>query len=582
MVAEARRSPWNGMCTTMSPMPPMPPTPPTPAPPAAPATPAERLEGRVAELERENAELREDLAIGIEYSRLASIFMQAPAFIATLRGPEHVFELANPLYYQLLGNREILGRTVREAVPEVEEQGFLKLLDEVYATGRPFTGNEVPIRLRREEDGPLELRYLNFVYQPLFDAEGAVAGIFVHGIDATDQVRTAEALREADRRKDEFLALLGHELRNPLAPIRTAIHLLRHADGDKELVERMHGMIERQVEHMTRLVDDLLDVSRISQGKILLRRERLDLAELVRDAVDDHESELTAGGLQVEREIAPGPFWVEGDRTRLAQMLGNLLHNSAKFTDPGGRVTVELGWDPSGEKAEVAVRDNGIGMAPEMLERLFETFSQADSSLARSRGGLGLGLALVKGLVDLHGGEIDATSGGLGRGSRFILRLPLAVSPAAAAATMGETGGTGGMGETPLPTAPEIPPPAHRAPRVVVIEDNADAAESLQLLLEMRGHEVAIAGDGLDGLERVRRFRPDVVLCDIGLPGRLDGYAVARELRADPAFAALRLIALTGYGQAEDQRHAHEAGFDLHLTKPIDPAKLFAILAHDE
>jgi PAS domain S-box-containing protein len=506
-------------------------------------------------------------ALEVERSRLASVFMQAPAFIATVRGPEHVFELANPPYYRLVGHREILGKPVREALPEVAGQGFFELLDQVYATGQPFTGSEVPIRFQREEGGPLELSYVNFVYQPLFDAEGAVSGIFAHGVDLTEQVRTAEALRENDRRKDEFLALLGHELRNPLAPIRNAVHILEQAGQDEALLERTREMIDRQVAHMTRLVDDLLDISRISQGKILLRRERLDLVELVRHAVEDHRGELESGGLGLDLDLPPQPsepLWVEGDRIRLSQMLGNLLHNAGKFTDPGGRVTVELAVDPPGERAEwaeVVVRDTGIGMDPEMLERLFETFSQADRSLARSRGGLGLGLALVHGLAGLHGGEVSAASEGLGRGSRFTLRLPLA---SAAAAPRAEA---------------EVPAPATSLPRVLVVEDNADAAESMQLLLELRGFETVTAGDGVAGLELARRFRPDVVLCDIGLPGALDGYAVARELRADPAFAGLRLIALTGYGQAEDQRRAYAAGFDLHLTKPVDPATLLNLLA---
>jgi PAS domain S-box-containing protein len=503
-------------------------------------------------------------SLEVERSRLASIFMQAPAFIATLRGPEHVFELASPFYYQLVGQREILGKPAREALPEIAGQGFFELLDQVYSTGQPFTGNEVPVRLQREEGGPLELRYLNFVYQPLFDAEGRVSGIFAHGIDISEQVRTAEALRETDRRKDEFLALLGHELRNPLAPIRNAVHILAQAGQDETLLQRTRAMIDRQVAHLTRLVDDLLDVSRISRGKILLRRERLDLVELVRHTVDDHRRELESGGLGLDLDLPSQPLWVEGDRTRLSQMLGNLLHNAGKFTDPGGRVIVELRADPLVEKAEwaeIVVLDTGIGMDPEMLDRLFETFSQADRSLARSRGGLGLGLALVHGLAGLHGGEVSAESGGLGRGSRFTLRLPLA---SVAAVPREEV---------------EVPVPGAGLPRVLVIEDNADAAESMQLLLELRGFEAVIAGDGAAGLELVRRFRPDVVLCDIGLPGALDGYAVARELRADPAFAALRLIALTGYGQAEDQRQAHAAGFDLHLTKPVDPATLLNLLA---
>jgi PAS domain S-box-containing protein len=521
----------------------------------------------ITEQKRTEEERRKLFAVlELERSRLASIFVQAPAFIATLRGPEHVFELANPQYDQLVGHREILGKPVREALPEIEGQGFFELLDQVYATGQPFVGNEVLVLLRREKGGPLERRYLNFVYQPLLDTDGSVSGIFAHGVDITDQVETAQALREADRRKDEFLAMLGHELRNPLAPIRNAVQILRQAGHDEALLETARGMIDRQVSHLARLVDDLLDVSRISRGKILLRKERLDLTELVRDTVEDHRRGLEAGGLTVELRLSGGPLWVEGDGTRLAQVLGNLLNNAGKFTDPGGRVAVALraGLARGAEGAEITVEDTGIGMDPEMLERLFETFSQADRTLDRSRGGLGLGLALVKGLMDLHGGEVDAASAGLGRGSRFTLRLPLvdavAVSPREpeeAAAPDRETGPR----------------------RVLVIEDNADAAESMQMLLELSGFEVETAMDGRAGLEAARRFQPDVVLCDIGLPGGMDGYAVARELRADDALRPVRLIALTGYGQAEDRRRAYAEGFDLHLTKPVDPALLPDLLA---
>ncbi len=509
-------------------------------------------------------------ALELERARLASIFLQAPAFIATLRGPGHVFELANPQYYQLVGHREILGRPVREALPEIEGQGFFELLDEVYATARPFVGNGMSVLLRREAEGPLEQRYLNLVYQPLLETDGSVSGIFAHGVDVTENVETAEALREADRRKDEFLAMLGHELRNPLAPIRNAVQILRQAGHDEALLEMARGMIDRQVSHLARLVDDLLDVSRISRGKVLLRKERLDLAELVRDTVEDHRRGLEAGGLTVELTLSGGPLWVEGDGTRLAQVLGNLLNNAGKFTDPGGRVTVELsggtqaGTSPLGMAgmAEITVEDTGIGMDPEMLERLFETFSQADRTLDRSRGGLGLGLALVKGLMELHGGEVQAGSAGLGRGSRFTLRLPLA---AAAEATSREESVTPDRGAA--------------SRRVLVIEDNVDAAESMQMLLELSGFEVETAMDGRAGLEAARRFQPDVVLCDIGLPGGMDGYAVARELRADDALRPVRLIALTGYGQAEDRLRAYAEGFDLHLTKPVDPALLPDLLA---
>jgi PAS domain S-box-containing protein len=518
----------------------------------------------ITEEKRVEAERRELFeALELERAHLASIFVQAPAFIATLRGPEHVFELANPQYYQLVGHREILGKTAREALPEIEGQGFFELLDEVYGTGQSFVGNEVPILLRHEDGGSLEQRYLNFVYQPLLDTDGAVSGIFAHGVDITEQVRTAEALREASRKKDEFLAMLGHELRNPLAPIRNAVQILRQAGRDPSILEKASGMIDRQVSHMARLVDDLLDVSRISRGKILLHKERLDLTQLVRDTVEDHRRELEAGGLTLDLELPTGPLWLEGDGTRLAQAMENLLSNASKFTDPGGRVGVALsaGADEAAGRAEITVRDTGIGMEPEMLGSLFEAFSQADRTLARSRGGLGLGLALVKGLVDLHGGEVEAASEGLGRGSRFTLRLPLAA-------------------ERNAPEEEEAAPPVRGtgSRRVLVIEDNADAAESLQMLLELSGFEVTTAADGSAGLETARRFHPDVVLCDIGLPGGLDGYAVARELRADPALQPVHLIALTGYGQAEDRRRAYAEGFDLHLTKPVDPVALKDLL----
>jgi len=374
--------------------------------------------------EAENQRLFE--ALELERSRLASTFMQAPAFIATLRGPEHVFELSNPSYDQLVGHRDILGKPIREALPEIEGQGFFELLDQVYATGQPFVGNEVEVYLRREQGGPLEQRYVNFVYQPLKERDASISGIFVHGVDVTDLVRTTEALREADRRKDEFLAMLGHELRNPLAPIRNAVQILRQGGGDASLVVVARDMIDRQVSHLVRLVDDLLDVSRISRGKILLRMERLDLARLVRETVEDHRRALEAGGLALELTLPAGPVWVEGDPTRLAQALGNLLSNAGKFTDPGGRVEVALSVGSGGDSAEVVVRDTGIGMEPSMMERLFEAFSQADRTLDRSRGGLGLGLALVKGLMDMHGGEVLAASTGLDQGSRFTLLLPLA------------------------------------------------------------------------------------------------------------------------------------------------------------
>jgi PAS domain S-box-containing protein len=391
------------------------------------------------------------------------------------------------------------------------------------------------------------------------DPSGEICWLVVTVQDITRRREVEESLREADRRKDDFLAMLGHELRNPLAPIRNAVQILNERGRDDLIEQRAREIIDRQATHMARLIDDLLDVARISRGKILLRPRRLNLTELVRATVEDHRDDLEAGGLEVELNLPDRPVWVDGDPTRISQAMGNLLHNARKFTDPGGRVTVHLEEDSQRGTASMILCDTGIGMEPEMLERLFETFSQADRSLDRSRGGLGLGLALVKGLIEQHGGEVKAESDGPGCGSRFTLRLPRSAEPE--------------------PEARTEPEPSLRVNRrILVIEDHADAAESLKLLLEMSGHEVETAPDGRSGLVTALQFRPDVVLCDIGLPQGMDGYAVARSIRASEDGHRPYLVALTGYGQSEDQRLAHEAGFDRHLTKPVDLLVLERVL----
>ena len=372
--------------------------------------------------------------------------------------------------------------------------------------------------------------------------------------------RLLHEARESDRRKDEFLAMLAHELRNPLAPITNAVHLLRQPALDAPTLDRVRDLLDRQVRHLSRLVDDLLDVSRITRGKIDLRRERLDLARLVRETAEDHRRAVEANGLALAVDIPPAPVWVPGDRTRLAQVVGNLLQNSAKFTPPGGRVAVRLAADRTSQRAVVEVEDTGIGIEADLLPRVFDMFTQADHTLDRSRGGLGLGLALVKGLTELHGGGATAASRGPGRGATFTVWVPLGVEPPAA------------------PKGAEALPEA--APRrVLVIEDHRDAAETLRLLLELSGHEVRVARTGPAGVEAAREFRPAVVLCDLGLPGGMSGYDVARALRQDPALAEVRLVAVSGYGQPEDRDRARAAGFDLHLTKPVDPGELRRRLA---
>jgi CheY-like chemotaxis protein len=316
-------------------------------------------------------------------------------------------------------------------------------------------------------------------------------------------------------------------------------------------------MIERQIRHLTRLVDDLLDVSRITRGAVQVKRERLDLAALVRTAAGDRRPLVEAAGMRLEVEAPDAPVWIAGDPTRLTQVLNNLLDNAVKFRNGGDRVTVRLGVEAG--RAVVTVSDRGIGIGAELFPRLFDPVSQADRSLDRSRGGLGLGLSLVKGLVELHGGEVLAESPGPGRGATFTVRLPLKDEPPAL---------TGGAPLSARAAAPV---------RVLIVEDNRDAADSLQMLLELLGHAVAVAYTGTDGVRLAREWRPDVVLCDIGLPG-LDGYGVADELRHDPATAGARLVAVTGYGQDEDRLRSRQAGFDHHLTKPVDPAALQPLL----
>jgi two-component system CheB/CheR fusion protein len=374
-------------------------------------------------------------------------------------------------------------------------------------------------------------------------------------IDITERKRVTElraseaALREADRQKNEFLAMLSHELRNPLAPIRNSLYILEHAVPGGEQARRAQAVIDRQIGQMTWLIDDLLDVTRITSGKIRLRHERLDLNALAQRTVEDHRTLFAKSDVRLEVLPARAEVWVDGDRVRLAQVVGNLLQNAAKFTPRGGKTTVSVQEDAARGEAILAVRDTGAGIEPEMLARLFHPFAQADVTLDRSKGGLGLGLALVKGLVELHGGSVSAESGGPGQGAAFTISLPLHVTAARIAPSQRGLGGDG---------APR---------RVLIIEDNDDAAETLREALELLEHVVEVAYNGPDGIAKARAFHPDVVLCDIGLP-EMDGYEVARRLRADPELGHVALVAVSGYAQPEDVAMALEAGFDTHLAKP--------------
>ncbi|GAB6194764.1 hybrid sensor histidine kinase/response regulator [Lysobacter xanthus] len=373
-----------------------------------------------------------------------------------------------------------------------------------------------------------------------------------------DLAQARDALAETARRKDQFLAMLGHELRNPLAPVRNALHLLM-ADGHlvDEDVE-LCGMMKRQVDHMVRLVDDLIDVSRISRGTIELRRENLDLAAVLGHAIEQSRPLVEAGGHALDIELPAEPLRVHADPVRLAQVFANLLNNAAKYAEPNGRIVVRAERDR--RQVRIRVRDHGIGIEPEMLPHVFELFTQGRREAHRAHDGLGIGLTLVRNIVDMHGGRVAAHSDGRGKGSEFVVVLPLAPANVRAA---------------PAPPARSASAGATR--RVLVVDDNADAAESMGMVLELLGLEHRIAYDGPTALEAVETFTPDVVLLDIGMPG-MDGYEVARRLRGDPAKSALRLIALTGWSQPQDRERSRAAGFDHHLSKPVDIGALQSLL----
>ena len=498
-----------------------------------------------------------------ENERLRGLFAQAPGIMAVLRGPEHVFELTNQSYMQLIGHRQIVGRRAREALPEIVGQGFLELLDRVYTTGEPFVGHALPVRLQREPEGPLEERYIDFVYQPIRDENGAVSGIFVEGSDVTARKLVEDELRAANRQKDQFLAMLAHELRNPLAPIMTAAQLLKLGRLDAGSVANASEIIVRQAEHMTDLVNDLLDVSRVTRGLVTLEKEELDLNVIVSAAVEQVRPLIDARRHALTLQLSGQPAHVTGDRTRLVQVISNILNNAAKYTAPGGRIVLAVTVEDG--RATVAVRDNGVGIAPEVLPYIFDLFTQAERTPDRSQGGLGIGLALVKSLVALHGGSVHARSEGLGQGSEFSICLP------AAARVPAEAHDAGAAND-----ACVVPDNGNL--RVLVVDDNADAAQMLAALLEVQGHAVSVEYDARGALARARSEHPDVLLLDIGLPD-MDGYELARRLRAQPENARATLVALTGYGQNQDREEAQQAGFDHYLVKPADLNEVNDVLA---
>ncbi|MDB6172875.1 MAG: histidine kinase [Chthoniobacteraceae bacterium] len=421
------------------------------------------------------------------------------------------------------------------------------------------TGEPYDIRYRFRDPRTLEYRWFLGRALPVRDESGVITRWFGTCTDIDELHRAEAALQEAAQHKDEFLAMLGHELRNPLAPIQNGLQIMELSDTTPEVATDLRGMMKRQVRHLTRIVDDLLDVSRISRGKILLRTELLDFVEITRAALEDYRGTIETNQLSLSTDLPGFPCLIEGDHTRVCQIISNLIHNACKFTDPGGTIHVQL--HQSETTAVLTLRDSGIGMSRQTLHRIFEPFAQADTSLDRSRGGLGLGLALVRALVELHRGTVVVDSAGIGEGTIVTVSMPIAAAKSA-----------------PLQKLDIKQPGAPCA--IVLVEDNVDAARTLALLLRRRGHQVVTAENGRDGVAAVLMAPTDVLVCDIGLPGELDGYEVARTLRAAPAHTPSLMIALSGYGQEQDQRMALNAGFDLHLTKPVDVDALITVIAN--
>jgi PAS domain S-box-containing protein len=629
---------------------------------------------------------RADATLMASRVQLSQIVAIMPSFSVVLKGPEHIFELANQSFYELVQHGpEILGKTYLEALPELTNQAFPDVLDKVYQTGEKFEDAAMPLFVRR---GPYEVPteiFVDFVCLPLRGVDGQVSGIFCHGVDRTAEVRAAQSLsmreralrnladntpdllmrfdrqlrhvfvnsavekitgrkveellgksnREMDmpaylcnqwdaairhvfehgshasldfewttpgkglryyasrlvpevndegmvefvlcvthdvtrrrafeqqladqaRRKDEFLATLAHELRNPLAPIRTGLQVLKLAP-DLAVATQILPVMERQLGQMVRLIDDLLDVSRINSGKIVLRLERLSLQEVVASALEASRPLIDAAGHSLRVDLPADLVWLEADPTRLSQVLSNLLSNSAKYTRTGGQI--HLAATLLGKEVHIAVADNGAGIPEDMLSSVFDMFTQIKRTLDQAEGGLGLGLSLVKTLVQLHGGTVRADSPGIDQGSKFTVTLPTATRPDGQPAC-----------EASSPTST-----VRNGRRILVVDDNVDAAETMVMLLELSGHEARSAYGGQQALDVALSFRPELVFLDIGLPD-MNGYEVARRLLADPATASTKLVALTGWGTEDDIRKSKVSGFHAHLTKPVDHEAVEALL----
>jgi PAS domain S-box-containing protein len=503
------------------------------------------------------------------------ILLNAPVAAALLTGPDFTFRLANRSYCELVGRSGLAGKTFLEVFPELRDSEPQHLLEQVYRSGKMARAEELRIVLNDAAGRPRE-RFLKFSLEPLAVSEGEEQGVILVAVDVSEHVRSrqqierthaerAELLAEltaASQAKDEFLAMLGHELRNPLSPIVTSLQLMRLRGEEGALRER--EIIERQVSHLVRLVDDLMDISKVTRGKIDLKFERVDIALPLAKAIEMASLLLEKRHHRLDVEIEPGLAW-EGDPVRLAQVVSNLLTNAARYTEPGGHVRLRASREDAGEGEpwlRISVEDDGVGMAPELRTQVFDLFFQGKRNIDRAEGGLGIGLSLVKNIVELHGGRVEARSEGKNRGSEFVVLLPLLTPGAEAFDTL------------PSPR----PATASARRRIMLVDDNVDGAETLARLLGAHGHEVRVFHEPIAALAAVREFRPDFAVLDIGLPV-IDGYELARRIRALLDGHPCRLVALTGYGQEADKARSGQAGFEHHLVKPVNPDLVVGLVA---
>jgi CheY-like chemotaxis protein len=491
---------------------------------------------------------------------LESLVARAPVPIAVAHDSKCKVITANAALAELLGVPADVNISLTP--PEGEQPRY-----RIQRGGRDIPPEELPMQYaiahRTSVSNDIEILradgrklYVKNDVEPLYDAQGKVCGCVSVCVDLTEHKHVEDVLRESDRRKDEFLATLAHELRNPLAPIRNALEVLRIAGGDARQSARAVAIMERQLYQLVRLTDDLLDVSRITRNRIELRRERVDMRAVLQSAIETTQPLIDAAAHVLTLDAPSAPIWVHADFTRLAQAFANLLNNAVKYTPRGGRIDVRV--TTTATRATVVVRDTGVGILPSALPRIFDMFMQSAESLDRSRGGLGIGLTLAKRLIELHGGAIEGQSVGAGLGSTFTVELPV-MAPA-----------------TTSPPASNVRRRGAGRRRILIAEDIPDAAETLRMMLDLMGHQVVVAADGVQAVALAKSFKPEIALLDIGMP-RMDGCEAARAIR-DALGPGVLLVAVTGWGQDEDQRRAREAGFDHHLTKPAEPSVLETLI----